>query len=38
MAFKKFRKMKVYKARTISDVEEDYLNCIKVLEQKTDKK
>ena len=27
-----------YKARTISDVEEDYLNCIKVLEQKTDKK
>ena len=27
-----------YKARTISDVEEDYLNYIKVLEQKTDKK
>lgn len=27
-----------YKARTISDVEEDYLNSIKMLEQKTDKK
>ena len=27
-----------YKARTISDVEEDYLNSIKILEQKTDKK
>ncbi len=29
---------KKYKARTISDVEEDYLNSIKLLEQKTDKK
>ena len=29
---------KKYKARTISDVEEDYLNSIKMLEQKTDKK
>lgn len=29
---------KKYKARTISDVEEDYLNSIKILEQKTDKK
>ena len=28
---------KKYKARTISDVEEDYLNSIKMLEQKTDK-
>lgn len=27
---------KKYKARTISDVEEDYLNSIKMLEQKTD--
>ena len=26
---------KKYKARTISDVEEDYLNSIKMLEQKT---
>ncbi|MFR5631817.1 MAG: RhuM family protein [Monoglobales bacterium] len=29
---------KKYKARTISDVEADYLNSIKMLEQKTDKK
>lgn len=29
---------KKYKARTISDVEKDYLNSIKMLEQKTDKK
>ena len=29
---------KKYKARTISDVEEDYLNSIKMLDQKTDKK
>lgn len=29
---------KKYKARTISDVEEDYLNSIKMLEQKTDKR
>lgn len=29
---------KKYKAKTISDVEEDYLNSIKMLEQKTDKK
>ena len=29
---------KKYKARTISDVEEDYLNSIKMLGQKTDKK
>lgn len=29
---------KKYKARTISDVEEDYLNFIKMLEQKADKK
>ncbi|MDO4345157.1 MAG: virulence RhuM family protein [Eubacteriales bacterium] len=29
---------KKYKARTISDVEEDYLNSIRMLEQKTDKK
>ena len=29
---------KKYKARTISDVEEDYLNSIKILEQKTDRK
>ena len=29
---------KKYKARTISDVEEDYLNSIKMLEQKADKK
>ena len=29
---------KKYKARTISDAEEDYLNSIKILEQKTDKK
>ena len=29
---------KKYKARTISDVEEDYLNSIKMLEQKVDKK
>ena len=29
---------KKYKARTISDVEEDYLNSIKMLEQKTNKK
>lgn len=29
---------KKYKARTISDVEEDYLNSIKMLEKKTDKK
>ena len=29
---------KKYKARTISDVEENYLNSIKMLEQKTDKK
>ena len=29
---------KKYKARTISNVEEDYLNTIKMLEQKTDKK
>ena len=29
---------KKYKARTISEVEEDYLNSIKILEQKTDKK
>ena len=29
---------KKYKSRTISDVEEDYLNSIKLLEQKTDKK
>ena len=29
---------KKYKARTISDVEEDYLNSIKMLEQKIDKK
>ena len=27
-----------YKARTLSDVETDYLNSIKVLEQKTDGK
>ena len=31
-------KYKKYKARTISDVEEDYLNSIKMLEKKTDKK
>ncbi len=29
---------KKYKARTISDVEEDYLNAIRMLEQKADKK
>lgn len=29
---------KKYKARTISDVEEDYLNSIKILEQKAEKK
>lgn len=29
---------KKYKARTLSDVEEDYLNSIKMLEKKTDKK
>lgn len=29
---------KKYKARTISDAEEDYLNSIKMLEQKADKK
>lgn len=29
---------KKYKARTISDVEEDYFNSLKMLEQKTDKK
>lgn len=29
---------KKYRARTISDVEEDYLNSIKILEQKIDKK
>ena len=29
---------KKYKARTISDVEEDYLSSIKMWEQKTDKK
>ena len=29
---------KKYKARTISDVEEDYLNSIKMLEQEADKK
>ncbi len=29
---------KKYNARTISEVEEDYLNSIKILEQKTDKK
>ncbi len=28
---------KKYKARTISEVEEDYLNSIKLLEKKTDK-
>ena len=27
-----------YKARTLSDVEQDYLNSIKLLEQKTDGK
>ena len=27
-----------YKERTISDVEKDYLNSIKILEQRTDKK
>ncbi len=31
-------KKRKYKARTISDVEEDYLNSIKMLEQKADKK
>ena len=29
---------KKYKARTLSTVEEDYLNSIKILEKKTDKK
>ena len=29
---------KKYKARTISDVEEDYLDSIKILEQRTEKK
>ena len=29
---------KKYKARTLSEVEEDYLNSIKILEKKTDKK
>ena len=29
---------KKYKARTLSTVEEDYLNLIKILEKKTDKK
>ena len=29
---------KKYKARTLSDVESDYLNSIKMLEQKTEKK
>ena len=29
---------KKYKARTLSTVEEDYLNSIKMLEKKTDKK
>ena len=29
---------KKYKARTLSEVEEDYLNAIKILEKKTDKK
>ena len=29
---------KKYKARTLSTVEEDYLNAIKILEKKTDKK
>mgnify|MGYP003084018187 FL=1 len=29
---------KKYKARTLSEVEEDYLNSIKMLEKKTDKK
>lgn len=29
---------KKYKARTLSSVEEDYLNSIKILEKKTDKK
>ena len=28
---------KKYKARTLSTVEEDYLNAIKILENKTDK-
>ena len=31
-------KYKKYKARTISDVEEDYLNSIKMLEQKPNRK
>ena len=31
-------KYKKYKARTLSEVEEDYLNSIKMLEKKTDKK
>ena len=29
---------KKYKERTLSSVEEDYLNSIKILEKKTDKK
>ena len=29
---------KKYKERTLSTVEEDYLNSIKILEKKTDKK
>ena len=29
---------KKYKARTLSTVEEDYLNSIKILEKKTEKK
>ena len=29
---------KKYKERTLSSVEEDYLNAIKILEKKTDKK
>ena len=29
---------KKYKARTLSEVDEDYLNAIKILEKKTDKK
>ena len=30
--------VKKYKARTLSEVEKDYLDSIKVLEQKTEKK
>ena len=34
----KFREYKKYKAKTLSEVETDYLNSIKGLEQKTVKK